>query len=49
MIFKKCIILIISNLKKKQNDRVLWFNGESIEWPIRFEMVGQLLGLAIFN
>ena len=33
----------------KNNSRVYWFNGFSFEPPIRFEFVGMLLGLAIYN
>ena len=33
----------------KNNGRVYWFNGFSYEPPIRFEFVGMLLGLAIYN
>jgi hypothetical protein len=33
----------------KHNGRVYWFNGFSYEPPIRFEFVGMLLGLAIYN
>ncbi len=33
----------------KNNNRVYWFNGFSFEPPIRFEFVGMLLGLAIYN
>ncbi len=33
----------------KNNGRVYWFNGFSFEPPIRFEFVGMLLGLAIYN
>ena len=33
----------------KNNSRVYWFNGFSYEPPIRFEFVGMLLGLAIYN
>jgi hypothetical protein len=33
----------------KNNSRVYWFNGHSYEPPIRFEFVGMLLGLAIYN
>lgn len=29
--------------------RALWFNGESLEAPVQFELVGALLGLAIYN
>ena len=33
----------------KNNGRVYWFNAYSYEPPIRFEFVGMLLGLAIYN
>ena len=33
----------------KNNGRVYWFNAYSFEPPIRFEFVGMLLGLAIYN
>ena len=33
----------------KHNGRVYWFNSFSYEPPIRFEFVGMLLGLSIYN
>jgi hypothetical protein len=33
----------------KHNGRVYWFNPFSYEPPIRFEFVGMLLGLSIYN
>lgn len=33
----------------KHNGRVYWFNAFSYEPPIRFEFVGMLLGLSIYN
>lgn len=33
----------------KNNDRLFWFNGNSLEAPIIFEFVGMLLGLSIYN
>ena len=31
------------------DSRVLWFNADSLEANIQFELVGALLGLAIYN
>jgi hypothetical protein len=33
----------------KSNGRFYWFNGFSYEMPVRFEFVGMLLGLALYN
>jgi len=33
----------------KENDRFLWFNMNSIEAPLNFELAGMILGLAIYN
>lgn len=33
----------------KNNGRFYWFNGYSYEPPIRFEFVGMLFALAIYN
>ena len=33
----------------KNNGRFYWFNGYSYEMPVRFEFVGMLLGLALYN
>lgn len=33
----------------KNSGRFYWFNGFSTEMPIRFEFVGMLLGLSIYN
>lgn len=31
------------------DSRALWFNADSLEAPVQFELVGSLLGLAIYN
>lgn len=33
----------------KNNNTVLWFNKDSVEMPICFELIGKLLGLAFYN
>ena len=33
----------------KSSGRFYWFNGFSYEMPVRFEFVGMLLGLALYN
>lgn len=33
----------------KNKDRVIWFNGESDEMPLKYELIGTVLGLAIYN
>jgi hypothetical protein len=33
----------------KNNDTILWFNMHSVEMPIYFELIGKLLGLALYN
>ena len=32
-----------------QDSRLLWFNGQSLESNFKFELVGVLLGVAIYN
>ena len=32
-----------------EEHRFYWINGDSIESPIKFELVGIILGLAIYN
>ena len=29
--------------------RLYWINGDSMEAPIKFELIGIILGLAIYN
>lgn len=33
----------------KNNDTVFWFNPKSFEMPIYYELIGKLLGLALYN
>lgn len=33
----------------KEDTRMLWFNGQTFESNMKFELVGILLGLAIYN
>lgn len=33
----------------KNNDRFYWFNGDFDDMPINYELVGVILGLAIYN
>lgn len=33
----------------KANNRILWFNGHSFESPLKYELVGIICGLAIYN
>jgi len=32
-----------------EKERYYWINGDTIESPIKFELVGIILGLAIYN
>lgn len=32
-----------------KNDRFLWFNHDSFECNLNFELIGMLLGLALYN
>lgn len=32
-----------------KNERFLWFNGDSIECNVNYELIGMLLGLALYN
>ena len=32
-----------------QETQLIWFNGDSFESPIKYQLVGTLMGLAIFN
>lgn len=32
-----------------EDSRVLWFNGSSLESKLQFELIGVVLGLAIYN
>ena len=32
-----------------ENERLYWFNGHSMEANVNFELVGILMGLAIYN
>lgn len=34
---------------KKNQDSYLWFNSDSFECNLNFELVGMLLGLALYN
>lgn len=33
----------------KNNNRFMWFNKNSFECNINFELIGMLLGLALYN
>lgn len=33
----------------KKNERLWWFNHDSFECNLNFELVGMLLGLALYN
>jgi hypothetical protein len=33
----------------KEDSRVYWFNGKTFESKIKFELIGILMGLAIYN
>ena len=47
MFIAKNVYLI--NMIFYQNNMFLWFNGQSYEIPLRFELVGIIIGLAIYN
>lgn len=32
-----------------KNERFLWLNGDSIECNVNFELIGMLIGLALYN
>lgn len=32
-----------------EDSRVLWFNGNTFESNIKFELIGMLMGIAIYN
>eukprot|EP00750_Incisomonas_marina_P008307 INCI15427.1.p1 GENE.INCI15427.1~~INCI15427.1.p1 ORF type:complete len:763 (-),score=141.67 INCI15427.1:1081-3369(-) len=32
-----------------QDDRVYWFNANTFEMPVKFELIGNLMGIALFN
>jgi ubiquitin-protein ligase E3 A len=32
-----------------ESERLYWFNGQSHEPPINFELIGILMGLSIYN
>lgn len=34
---------------ENSESRLLWFNGNTLESPFKFELVGILLGIAIYN
>ena len=38
-----------SLLKHDEETRTLWFNSDSLEAEEEFELVGMLLGIAIYN
>lgn len=38
-----------SMLKHDEETRALWFNSDSLEAEEEFELVGMLLGIAIYN
>ena len=33
----------------KNNDRFMWFNKNSFECSVNFELIGMLLGIALYN
>lgn len=33
----------------KNNNSILWFNKYNMEMPIKYELIGMILGLALYN
>lgn len=35
--------------KYNEQNRLYWFNGQTLESPLQFELIGSLMGIAIYN
>ena len=46
---QKLFVVDFGMFVPKNNNRYLWFNCKSFEIPIYYELMGKLLGLAIYN
>ena len=49
LVMKELFSSTYGMFKCNEDSQMYWFNGESAEMPLNFELVGTLMGIAMYN